>query len=123
MEKALLSKPINQENIFLECSRFGSSSLSKILGKIFMYDDKTQQLPQIDPTVPCAIFATDASFIKTEWGPMASYAIVDTFGNSYSEAPDPGSDPSSTKFELAAMKTLMQYPVHTDHRNHRDRLG
>ena len=71
VEKSILSQSLNQKNIFLECARFNNSMLASILGRILMYSETTYpQLPQIDPTVPCAIFATDASFLKTEWGPM-----------------------------------------------------
>ena len=108
IEKSILSQSLNQKNIFLECARFNNSTLASILGRIFMYSETTSpQLPQIDPTAPCAIFATDASFLKTEWGPMGSFAIVDTLGHSYFEIPDPGPDPSSTSFELAAIRALV----------------
>ncbi len=65
------------------------------------------QLPQIDPQASYTIFATDASLLKTEYGPMGSFAIVDTLGHSYFELPDPGPDPSSTSLELAAVRTLL----------------
>ena len=73
--------------------------------------------PQVDPTIPCAIFATDASFLKTEWGPMGSFAIVDTCGHSYFEIPDPGPDPSSTSFELAAIRALLKNLLRTQMTN------
>lgn len=108
VKKSVLSQPLNQKNIFLECSRFNNSMIASVLDRIFMYSETiSPQLPQIDPAVPCAVFATDASFLKTEYGPMASFAIVDTLGHSSFEVVDPGPDPSSTSFELAAIRALL----------------
>ena len=99
VEKSTLSQPINQKNIFLECARFNNSTLGSILGRISMSAETTSpSLPLIDPTTPCAIFATDASFLKTAWGPMGSFAIVDTLKHSYFEVTDTGPEPSSTSF-------------------------
>ncbi len=107
VEIKTLSQVVNQKNIFQECATFGSSTLARIIGRVHTYEEESKQLPQIDPTSSCAVLATDASFFKTEWGPMGSFAIVDTFGHRYVEAPEPGPDPSSTAFELAAIHSLL----------------
>ena len=108
---------MNQKNIFQECARFGNSTLASILGRVFAYDAESQELPHIDPENCCTIFATDASFLRTEWGPIGSCAVVDTFGHSYMEAPEPGPEPSSTSFELAAIRLLLTSILRTQQVN------